>query len=530
MGGAAKRGSKRFMFLVAVVGYWMGLPVFLLFLSREIDVTLSIPLLPWAPALSIGAALFLGSVVISCWCAVALYLRGGGFPLSFLPPVRLVQEGPYALSRHPLYLAFTAYLLGLSLVVRSPAGAIIVVPVFVLLWILYACLHEERVLVRRYGEEYSEYKKDVPFFFRARRKIPGPSIVYAIVYVVGKAIVHIMYSVAVEGEENVPLSGPCILLSNHASYLDPVFLVAACNRYVRFFTTGEMMRTRVGRWFFNAMGSIPTSRYRVDSASVRAFLAVLKAGDIVGIFPEGERTWDGNPLPINPTVKRLLKRANVPLVAAHLEGSYAAYPRWSSYLLPGRINVRFSAPSSSDQILEVLLRIRTNETGYTMFPRSARGLERLIWACPACRKIGGITARGHKIICKHCHVEWTLDRGLNVHASNGTSVSLREFVSFLSREDFFRKTDTLSSIGKVDLLIGGEELSPVAYGEVVYRDGSLHVGGRSFSISEARIIRLEGKDRLDIGFEQGRRLRLVLHRDSPLKWERFLLWKLGIKL
>jgi 1-acyl-sn-glycerol-3-phosphate acyltransferase len=317
-----------------------------------------------------------------------------------------------------------------------------------------------------------------------------------------------MYSVAVEGEENVPLSGPCILLSNHASYLDPVFLVAACNRYVRFFTTGEMMRTRVGRWFFNAMGSIPTSRYRVDSASVRAFLAALKSGDIVGIFPEGERTWDGNPLPINPTVVRLLKRSNVPIVAARIDGSYAIYPRWSSYLLPGRINVRFFAPSSSDQILEVLSRIRTNETGYTMFPRSARGLERLIWACPA---------------------EWTLDCSMNVHASNGTSVSLREFVSFLSREDFFRETDTLSSIGKVDLLIGGEELSPVASGEVVYRDGSLHVGGMSFSISEARIIRLEGKDRLDIGFEQGRRLRLVLHRDSPLKWEQFLHVKLGIE-
>lgn len=60
--------------------------------------------------------------------------------------------------------------------------------------------------------------------------------------------------------------------------------------------------------------------------------------------------------------------------------------------------------------------------------------------------------------------------------------------------------------------------------------GHLHVGKKSFSLSEARIIRLEGKNRLDVGFAKDRRLRLIFHRDSPLKWERFLRWKLAIKL
>ncbi|HHR84839.1 MAG TPA: hypothetical protein ENL23_00655 [Candidatus Acetothermia bacterium] len=518
--------QRRFKLQLAILMYWVVLPALLLFVAHKADLLLSFSSLPAEVAVPIGGLLLFGSIAISSWCVATLYLRGGGFPLAFMPPVRLVREGPYALSRHPLYLAFTLYLLGLSLIVRSLAGVMIVVPAFALLWILYARLHEEGVLVRRYGEEYRQYKKDVPFFFHSQRDIPGPSIVYAIVYLVGKVIVHIMYSVTVKGEENVPRSGPCILLSNHASYLDPVFLVAACNRYVRFFTTGEMMRTRLGRWFFNGMGSIPTSRYKVDSASVRAFLAALKTGDIVGIFPEGERTWDGNPLPINTTVVRLLKRANVPIVAARIEGSYAAYPRWSSYPLPGRIAVHFFAASLSDQIENVFPRIRTNKAGTTVFPRSTRGLERLVWACPACGTIGGIAPYGSRIVCDHCHAEWLLDRSLNVRATDGTSVPLPQFVSFLSEKDFFREMDSLSSIGSVDLLVGGEELSRVASGEVVYRDGALHVGERSFPLSEARIIRLEGKDRLDIGFAQDSRLRMVFHRDSPLKWEHFLHAKL----
>ncbi len=514
--------QRMLKFLLAALVYWVALPALLLFVAYKVDLLVSFSSLPAEVAVPIGGLILLVSVVLSSWCAATLYLRGGGFPLAFMPPKRLVREGPYSLSRHPLYIAFTVYLLGLSLILRSLSGIIIVVPAFILLWILYARLHEERGLVRRYGEKYRGYKKDVPFFFRSQRNIPGPSVVYAIVYLVGKAIVHTMYSVTVKAEEDVPRSGPCILLSNHASYLDPVFLVAACNRYVRFFTTGEMMRTHFGKWFFHGMGSIPTSRYKVDSASVRAFLAALKTGDIVGIFPEGERTWDGNPLPINTTVVRLLKRANVPIVAARIEGSYAAYPRWSSYPLPGRINVHFSAPSSPDQIESVLPRIRTNKTGRTVFPRSTRGLERLVWACPACGTIGGIAPYGSRIVCEHCHAEWTLDRNMQVLATDGTTVPLLEFVSFFSEKDFFGETDTLSSIGKVDLLVGGQDLSFVASGEVVYRDGALHMGERSFPLSEARIIRLEGKNRLDIGFAQDRRLRLVFDRDSPLKWERFL--------
>ncbi|HDL86602.1 MAG TPA: hypothetical protein ENH11_09835 [Candidatus Acetothermia bacterium] len=522
-----KHGKKDWwMLLISIVLYWAALPAALLYAATRLDHVLSFCSLPAIIVFPVGGVLVLASFILSSWCVVTLYLRGRGFPLSFLPPARLVREGPYALSRHPLYLAFSAYLLGLSLIVRTLSGVMIVVPAFTLLWILYALTHEERGLARRYGEEYREYRDEVAFFFHRHRDIPGPSIVYATVYIVGKAIVRLLFSVDVEGEENLPRSGPFILLGNHASYLDPVFLVAACNRYVRFFTKGEMMHTRGGRWFFNGMGSIPTNRYRVDSGSVRAFLAALKAGDIIGIFPEGERTWDGNPLPISPTVVRLLKRSNVPLVAARIEGSYAAYPRWSSYPLPGRIKVRFFAPSSSDEILDVLSRIKTNETGCTVFPRSTRGLERLIWACPACRTIGGIIARGHEILCEHCHTKWSLDRNLRVHAGDGTSVPLREFVSFLTETDLFLGADTLASIGSVDLLVGGKELSRIASGEVVYRDGELHVGGSAFSVSEAHIIRLEGKNRLDLGFAKDYRLRLVFHSDSPLKWEQFLRVKL----
>ena len=157
-----QRGLK---LLFAIIAYWIVLPALLLFVARKLDLLLCFSPLPAEVAAPIGGLLVLASIAVSSWCAATLYLRGGGFPLAFMPPERLVREGPYALSRHPIYVAFSVYLFGLSLIVRSRSGVMIVVPVFALFWSLYALLHEERSLLRRYGEEYGQYRKDVPFFF-----------------------------------------------------------------------------------------------------------------------------------------------------------------------------------------------------------------------------------------------------------------------------------------------------------------------------------------------------------------------------
>lgn len=522
------RSSRWYMFLLSVAAYWLVLPAALLFCARQLDASLSMRLLPYQIALPVGSILLAASLLLAFWCAVTFYLCGGGFPLAFMPPERLVKEGPYSMSRHPLYMVFTLYLLSLGLIIRSPTSLAIIVPAFVILWSIYALAHEERVLVRRYDNEYRQYTRQVPFFGRLGGSIRGPGIVFSIIYLVGKLIIALLFPVEAKGTENLPRQGPYILLCNHASYLDPVFLIAASNRYVRFFTTGEMMRTHAKAWLFRALGSIPTRRYRVDSGSVRAFLSAVKEGEILGVFPEGERTWDGNSLSIEPAVLRLLKSVQVPLIPARVDGSYAAYPRWSSYPLPSRIKVQFFEKFDPKNASTALSCIRNAKIGHICIPRGTSGLERLIWACPNCGTIGSITSHGRKISCAQCHSKWRLDRYLNLHSEDGTAVPLQELTAFLYNTDFFKGMEMLSSVGKVLVQSGGEKLALKASGQVTYQDQKLRVSGTVFHLSNARAIRVEGKDRLDIGFPKNHRLRLIFHRDSPLKWQRYLRFKLGI--
>ncbi len=510
--------------LLNLIGYWGLLPWLLVVAGKKLDGALRFPSLPVALGLGLGSLCVAIGALGAVWTVVALYLRGGGFPIALLPPSRLVREGPYELSRHPLYLAFTVYLFGWGAIAVSVGTIGIVLPGFVLLWSVYGLVHEERVLARRFGDEHRTYKSEAPFFLRLGRVRFGPGVVFSLTYLFAKALVHAVFPPELIGREHLPQVGPAVIVANHACYLDPIFVTAASNRYIRFLTTSEMMRTKGGRWLFSRFGCIPIRRYASDPGAVRRLFTCLREGEIVGVFPEGERSWDGNPLPISQTVKKLLARLEVPIIPARIEGSYAILPRWAKVPLPGRITVRFLPPRlppfSKEGVTEILGLIAVRSGGQTRFSHSTRGIERLLWACPRCSTIGSITARGRTIRCKSCEACWKIDRRLVLQGRSGNKVRLAELAASLS--DILADKESLASIGRVTLLEGKDRLQPIALGQAGYKAQMLHVGKMSVPLKGVRSLTIEGNNRLDIGLGKGQRLRLRFVSDSPLKWQRFL--------
>ncbi|HKW38521.1 MAG TPA: MFS transporter [Burkholderiales bacterium] len=142
-------------------------------------------------------------------------------------------------------------------------------------------------------------------------------------------LVHTVYRLDKSGLENIPESGPAVLVCNHVSYVDALVIAAACPRPVRFVMDHQIFRIPVLNFVFRTGRAIPIAPAREDPAALeRAYdeiAGALADGDVVGIFPEGKITADGNLNPFRPGITRIVERTPVPVIPLALRGLWGSF-------------------------------------------------------------------------------------------------------------------------------------------------------------------------------------------------------------
>lgn len=146
------------------------------------------------------------------------------------------------------------------------------------------------------------------------------------------------------GLDHIPVTGPCIVISNHQSYLDPFFLHAMVPRTLHAMAKSTQFATPLSSWWCGHIYVFPVRRYQVDPQAVRTVLRRLAAGHAVMVYVEGERTWDGRLQPSRLGIARLLLKANVPVIPCRIDGAYEVWPRWDKRLKPGVVTLTFGQP------------------------------------------------------------------------------------------------------------------------------------------------------------------------------------------
>ncbi len=120
-------------------------------------------------------------------------------------------------------------------------------------------------------------------------------LIYKVTRNIFKVYARLIMRVEVKGVENIPESGPLVVMSNHISYLDPPLIGSIIPQKVHYMAKAELFENRIVGAFLKKLGAFPLKRGTGDSRAFRKAIKILRNDQVLGIFPEGTRYPEGSP-------------------------------------------------------------------------------------------------------------------------------------------------------------------------------------------------------------------------------------------
>ena len=159
-----------------------------------------------------------------------------------------------------------------------------------------------------------------------------------------RVVAPLVTRIRVRGVENIPASGPLILVSNHLSIADPPLLVAYVRRHIHFIIKQELYANPVFRVLLPPGEPIPVQRGRPDRDALKQAEAILKAGGVIGMFPEGTRSQSGETQEARAGVAFLARRTGAPILPVGLYGTEQIFPGRFPWFRRARVRLTFGQP------------------------------------------------------------------------------------------------------------------------------------------------------------------------------------------
>lgn len=150
--------------------------------------------------------------------------------------------------------------------------------------------------------------------------------------------------------ERVPLTGPVILASNHASYLDPPLVGSALPRDINYLARESLFRFPVTGAILRSWNAVPVDRDGGGAKGLKTILDRLLAGGGIILFPEGTRTTDGQLQPARSGIGLTVIKSNAPVVPVRVFGTFDAFNRKMIFPRPRRVMVKYGQPMMFEKL------------------------------------------------------------------------------------------------------------------------------------------------------------------------------------
>lgn len=161
-------------------------------------------------------------------------------------------------------------------------------------------------------------------------------------------LIRVLYRIRVEGLDNIPEKGAAIVVCNHVSFVDALIVGGSVRRPLRFVMYHKIYNIPGLNFLFRTMRAIPIAPAKEDPELLRRAFdeidAALKNGELIGLFPEGGLTPDGEVQTFKTGIDRILEREPVPVVPMAVRGLWRSlWSRRDSRLGRMRLPRRFRA-------------------------------------------------------------------------------------------------------------------------------------------------------------------------------------------
>ncbi|WP_058308941.1 lysophospholipid acyltransferase family protein [Gracilibacillus massiliensis] len=218
--------------------------------------------------------------------------------------------------------------------------------------------------------------------------------------------------------ETKQLKPPYLIVSNHVNNWDPLFINLFVDEPIAFVAGEPLFRHPQLKKVLQYTGAIRKTKFRNDTSTIRNLIKAKKHNRVIGLFPEGNRNWDGVTEPIIYSTAKLLKLLKTPVVAAKIKGGYLTHPRWADSDRKGTIEISYEKIWNGSELQDLSVSeihqhltaaLSHNEHDWQAInnyifkgTNIAHFLERLLFTCPGCKSINTMHSEGDLFRCTNC--------------------------------------------------------------------------------------------------------------------------------
>ncbi len=157
-------------------------------------------------------------------------------------------------------------------------------------------------------------------------------------------LIGLYHRVTTYGKNNFDHNRNYVVVGNHVSHLDPIYIAAFFPKPLHYMAKKELFESKFLKWLLEHIGAFPVNREAADLGAVKKALRLLKDNESMGIFPEGGRAekWDEQALKQGAAFFAL--RSKTPVLPVVIFGTKQAKPKGSNWVTPKKVRILYGQP------------------------------------------------------------------------------------------------------------------------------------------------------------------------------------------